>query len=57
MAQMVIMAWKGIIWLFSAVLFGIPLICFSVVDWVLDQISGESRNIDARLGYWKPFEQ
>jgi len=57
MKELVKMGIKGVIWLFSAVLFGFPLIVFSVVDWILDKLDGESHNTELRLNYWKPFER
>ncbi|GLI38209.1 hypothetical protein KI811_08500 [Geobacter hydrogenophilus] len=57
MKELVKMGIKVIIWIFSAVLFGFPLIVFSVIDWILDKIAGESHDMDLRLGYWKPFER
>jgi len=57
MKELVKMGIKGVIWLFSAVLFGFPLIVFSVVDWILDKFAGESHETEMRLNYWKPFER
>lgn len=57
MGELVKMVVKGIIWLFSALLFGFPLVVFSIVDRIIDMFVGESRDIDMRLNYWKPFER